>query len=207
VTIEEGPMCKCRNKPSELPRLHGENSFPILPVSLLLTGKSCLVVGGGPVAARKIGQLLEAKADVTVVCLSATQELLKFARAKRIHLAMRAFQKSDVRGMHLVFAATNSETVNRQVIASCRRLGILCSAADANWPDGDFVMPAMCRKNGLVVSVSTGGRSCRQARDVKDQIARMLTAFETKAGGAPVSDPANVQMDRRMRRSMPPAPQ
>jgi|tagenome__1003787_1003787.scaffolds.fasta_scaffold19483026_2 precorrin-2 dehydrogenase/sirohydrochlorin ferrochelatase len=37
------------------------------PIMLNLTGKKVVVIGGGTVAARKIGTLLEANAEVTVV--------------------------------------------------------------------------------------------------------------------------------------------
>ena len=69
------------------------------------------------------------------------------------------------------------------MIESCHKRGILCSAADSNWPHGDFVTPAICRKSGLVVTVSTGGRSCRQARIVKDKIAVLLTTMANEAIG------------------------
>ncbi|MEI8242915.1 MAG: bifunctional precorrin-2 dehydrogenase/sirohydrochlorin ferrochelatase [bacterium] len=147
---------------------------PILPVCLLLAGRPCLVVGGGPIAARKAGHLLEAAADVTVVSPEMSAELLSLARSGRLHLKKRPFAVSDVKGKSLAFAATDNEAVNLQVLAACRKQKILCSAADSNWPAGDFVMPATCRKKGLVVTVSTGGRSCRQARVVKDRIAALL---------------------------------
>jgi siroheme synthase (precorrin-2 oxidase/ferrochelatase) len=41
--------------------------LPVFPASLLLGGRSCLVVGGGKVAFRKVSGLLDAEADVTVV--------------------------------------------------------------------------------------------------------------------------------------------
>ena len=145
---------------------------PILPVCLLLAGKPCLVVGGGPIAARKAAHLLEAEAIVTVVSPAVSAAMLKLGPALR--LTPRAFEEADVAGQCLVFAATDDEAVNRQVLDCCRRQGVLCSAADGNWPQGDFVMPATCRQNGVVVSVSTGGRSCRQARLVKEKIAEML---------------------------------
>jgi glutamyl-tRNA reductase len=50
---------------------------------------------------------------------------------------------------------------------------------DANWPDGDFVTPATLHRGGLTVAVSTGGRSCRQARMVKDTLDRHIRALET----------------------------
>lgn len=147
---------------------------PILPVCLLVAGRPCLVVGGGQIATRKVGHLLNAKADVTVVSSTAADALQALARSGKIRVTKRAFAASDVKGKYLVLATTDSENVNRRVIAACRKRDILCSAADSHWAEGDFIMPAICRKNGLVVTVSTGGRSCRQARIVKDRIAKLL---------------------------------
>ena len=161
---------------------------PILPACLLVAGKPCLVVGGGQIAARKTGHLLDAEADVTVVSPESSEELQALARSGRIRLMARAFSESDVEGKCLVIATTDSEDVNRRVIECCRKRGVLCSASDSNWPDGDFVTPAICRKGGLVVTVSTGGRSCRQARMVKDKIAELLTALSDEASGNDEND-------------------
>ncbi len=154
---------------------------PILPACLLVSQKPCLVVGGGKIAARKVGHLLDAEANVTVVSPDVSQRIEDLAREGTIKRVPRAFQDADVEGQYLVFATTDSEEVNRHVIACCRERGVLCSASDSNWPDGDFVMPAVCRKNGVVVSVATGGRSCRQARIVKDKIAEQLTTLADEA--------------------------
>ena len=154
---------------------------PILPACLLVAGKPCLVVGGGLIAARKVGHLLEAEADVTVVSPEVSGTLQDLARSGKIRLTMRTFSADDVKGKSLVFATTDSANVNRRVIESCRKRGVLCSASDSNWPDGDFVTPAICRQSGLVVAVSTGGRSCRQARIVKDKIAELLTTITDEA--------------------------
>ena len=40
---------------------------PYYPIYVDLRGRRCVVVGGGPVAARKVDGLLECGADVTVV--------------------------------------------------------------------------------------------------------------------------------------------
>ena len=161
---------------------------PILPACLLVSGKPCLVVGGGQIATRKVGHLLDAEAQVTVVCPEASKEIQALAQSGKIRLTTRAFSEPDVQGKCLVFATTDSEAVNRSVIESCRKHGVLCSASDSNWPDGDFVTPAICRKNGLVVTVSTGGRSCRQARLVKDKIAELLTTLTDESSGDTEND-------------------
>lgn len=157
---------------------------PILPACLLVAGKPCLVVGGGPVAARKVGHLLDAEADVTVVSPTLCDELGSLARNGKIHFIERAFEASDVGGNVLAFAATDQAAVNRRVLEACRRHNVLGSASDENWPDGHFVTPAICRQNGLVVTVSTSGRSCRQAKAIKDRIAALLETIVNETRGA-----------------------
>ncbi len=147
---------------------------PVLPASLLVAGKPCLVVGGGNIATRKIGHLLDAEAEVTVLSPELSAELRKQVEQGRVRHLARVFADADVEGQCLVFAVTDNTQVNRRIIECCRRHGIPCSASDENWPDGDFVTPAICREAGLIVTVSTGGRSCRHARIVKDRLSGLL---------------------------------
>ena len=150
----------------------------ILPVSLLLENRRCLVVGGGGVAARKVGHLLDAGARVTVVSPDLGAELARLKTERRIRHQPRCFQARDVKGQAVVFAATDRRVVNRAVLAACRRARVLCSAADAQWPEGDLVSPAVLRNASIVVAISTGGRSCAQAKAIKEKLATWLARQE-----------------------------
>ena len=156
---------------------------PILPACLLVAGRPCLVVGGGKVAERKVGHLIDAEADVVVVGTSVAASLKALGLSGKIKGIARAFTAADVGGKYLVFATTDSVAVNRRVLAACRKRGVMCSAADSLWPEGDFVTPAICRAKGLIVTVSTGGRSCRQARIVKDRIAKLIASMADETTG------------------------
>jgi precorrin-2 dehydrogenase/sirohydrochlorin ferrochelatase len=145
---------------------------PVFPVSLLAEGRPCLVVGGGKVAARKVGLLLEAGAKVRVVSPEADAEILERVAQGAVALMARPFEPSDVEGAFLVFAATSDKAVNRSVLEACAERGILACSVDGNWPAGAFVTPAVFRNDNLVVAVSTGGRSCRQSRLIKEDVAR-----------------------------------
>lgn len=103
----------------------------------------------------------------------------ELASEGKISLTQRAFRDSDVDGMFLAFAATDDRGVNLQVLAACRERGVLCCPVDKSWPEGDFVTPATFRKDGLVVAVSTGGRSCRRSRLVKENLARHVDSVVT----------------------------
>ena len=138
-----------------------------LPVVLLVRGRRCLVVGGGRIATRKVSQLLAAGADVTVVSPVAAAPILAWAHDGRITYRPRSFAAADVRGCFAAFAATDDAAVNRRLLAAGRRHGVLATAADANWPNGDFITPAVVADAELTIAISTGGRSCRRAKQVR----------------------------------------
>ena len=155
------------------------HSKKVFPVGLIAEGRDCLVVGGGKVATRKVGLLLDAKADVTVVSPKASLEVMELAEHKKIKHIKRDFTEADVENRFLVFAATDEKAVNKQVIKLAQQKNILCSSADGNWIHGDFVTPATYRKDELTVSVSTGGRSCRKSRLIKENLARHVELVES----------------------------
>lgn len=146
-----------------------------LPISLLLEGRPCIVVGGGKIAARKAQHLLDAGAVVTVVS-PAFCDAFDPLPVNRIN---RPFEATDARGNAVAFACTNDRYVNRQVLAACRAQHVLCCCADGNWADGDFTTPATSHHRDLTLTVSTGGRSCRQAKLVKNSLVRHIESVET----------------------------
>ena len=149
-----------------------------LAVNLLLKGRRVVVVGGGAIGLRKARLLMEADAAVTIIAPLVCSEIRLLAEAKRLIHVPRPFEPEDLADAAGVFAATDDGEVNRQVLDAAHRLGVLCCAADANWPDGDFLTPASVRRGGLQVSVSSGGRSCRQSRLVKESLSRHLASLE-----------------------------
>ena len=155
---------------------HNHNGIHI---NLFLSGRPCLVVGGGKVALRKIEFLLEADAKVAVVSPEVCSELAELIERGRITHTVRPFEAHDVEGASLVYAATNSRVVNREVLACCREKNILCCCVDGNWAEGDFTTPASTRHNQLMLSVSSGGNDCRQSKMVKNSLARHLKMMES----------------------------
>ena len=149
------------------------------PVNLMLAGKRALVVGGGRIGWRKTQLLLDARAAVTVVCPEACAELRAAAEQGLVTHLARRFEPGDLAGVTIAFAATSDAAANRAVLECAKAAHVLACAADENWPAGDFVTPASVRRGGLQVSVSTGGRSCRQSRLVKESLGRHLATLET----------------------------
>ncbi|OVE73599.1 hypothetical protein BVX94_03405, partial [bacterium B17] len=113
-------------------------------------------------------------ASITVVSPETCDEILMLAEEEIITHISRYFEEKDADNMFIVFAATDSEEVNLAVMQACRKRNILCCTVDGNWRDGDFVSPASFSKDGITVSVSTGGQSCTRARDIKNMLADTL---------------------------------
>ncbi len=156
-----------------------ERPTSILPVILLLEQRPCLVVGAGKVASRKAQHLIEAGARVTMIGERISDSAREWQARGVAHLVERSFQDGDVAGYFLVFAATDDPDANRRVLEACRRRGILCGCVDYHWQDGDLISPAVWRTDDLTIAVSSGGRSCRRSRLVRDSLARHLAGVNT----------------------------
>jgi len=155
------------------------NKIDGFPVSLILAGRRCLVVGGGKIAFRKISHLLHAGAKVHLISPEVCEDVQELIDSNKVSHTPRAFEGADVELAALVFAATNDRFINRGILESCRKRNILCACIDGNWKEGDFTTPAITRHGGLTLTVSTGGRSCRQARLIKDSLAKHINMIET----------------------------
>lgn len=145
-----------------------------LPIMLRVGDRPCVVVGGGRVALRKATSLLAAGACVTVVSPDVTPDLARLVAGGRLRHRARRFAPADVRGAFLAIAATDDAAVNRLVLEACRRHGVLCAATDAQWESADFISPAVAADQELTVTVSTNGRACRRAKQIKEVLQRHL---------------------------------
>ena len=125
------------------------------PVNLDLTGRRVLVVGGGPVAARKVQGLLAAGAEVTVVAPVALQEI---ADDHRVRWHQRPYRRGEVASYRLAVTATGDPAVDGQVFWDAEAADVWLNSADD--PEHcSFTLPAVTTLDDLQVTVSTNGRS------------------------------------------------
>lgn len=139
------------------------------PVNLKITGRLCLVVGGGNVALRKIHSLLGCHAQVTVISPVSVDEIHVLADRGDIILYQRAYQTGDLAGAFLVFAATDNPAVQEQIAREAAERNVLLNSA--NDPRRcDFQVPAKVRRGELLLTVSTGGASPALSRLIREQL-------------------------------------
>jgi precorrin-2 dehydrogenase/sirohydrochlorin ferrochelatase len=143
-----------------------------IPIFLDVTGRECMVVGGGEVAARKVESLLRAGAKVKVVspCLSSRLSAV-VAGESVMHIA-RNYQPGDMTGCVMVYAATDDPKLQRDLVAEARALGILINVIDV--PElCTFISPAVVNRGELQIAISTSGASpafaARLRRTLEDQ--------------------------------------
>ena len=152
------------------------------PIFLDLTGRRCLLVGGGSVAEGKVRGLLAAQADVTVVAPGLTPALQALVASGEILHRDGGYTPNDLEGADLCFVATDDGAINARVAADARARGVWVNAAD-DPANCDFILPAVVRSGSVVLAASTGGTSPALARRLRED----LTAFLDEGYG-PLGD-------------------
>lgn len=141
------------------------------PVALDLHGVPVLVVGAGPIGARKVEGLVAAGASVRVVAAEVSAALDRDTVAE---VRERPYRSDDLDGVRLVISATGDAEVDARVADDAKARGIWVNAADQP-ADCEFILPAIARAGRLTISVSTDGASPALAGALRDRCAELLT--------------------------------
>ena len=161
-------------------------SDDLLPLGLRMRGRRVLVVGGGPVALRRVSSLVDVGADVVMVAPDAVDALSDLATRGQIAWYARVFEPSDVDGVWLAMACTNDPGVNELVVSEAERRQIWCLRAD-DATAATAWMPAIGRTGPAIVAVHAD-RDPRRAVALRDAaVAAVDEALRT--GQAPAGRP------------------
>jgi precorrin-2 dehydrogenase/sirohydrochlorin ferrochelatase len=145
-----------------------ERTAEYYPAFLDLLGRRVVVVGGGEVAASKVQGLLRCGPSPLVVVAPVVSDSIRpQVAAGWVQWEAREFVESDLDGAAVVFAVSESQAANARVAVHARARGVLVQAVD-DVPNCDFIAPAIARRGGLTVAVSTHGRSPGMARHVRE---------------------------------------
>ncbi len=140
---------------------------------LRLTGRRCVVVGGGEVGLEKVEGLLACDADVTLVAPEAHPELGQLALEGSIRWQQRPYSAEDLEGALIVIAATADTDVNIQVFDDAERRAMLVNVVDVP-PLCNFILPAIVRTGPLAIAISTAGASPALAKRMKREIGELF---------------------------------
>ncbi|MFA6986227.1 MAG: siroheme synthase CysG [Arenimonas sp.] len=142
---------------------------PLFPLFVDLRGRSVLVVGGGPVAARKVAALLDAGAQVRVGAPTLNMALAQLLEAGRIQHSVGEFQPDWLDGAWLGIAATDDAQVNRAVAAAGAARQIWVNAVDDARASSVHV-PARIERGPLQLAISSGGGAPMLARHLRERL-------------------------------------
>ena len=143
------------------------------PVYLDIVGRSCVVIGAGEVAERKVATLLKAGARVTLVSPEATGELRRRTQDGQLRWLQRAYHPGDLQDAWLAIAATDDEAVNEAIAREAEERKVLLNVVD-NPKLCTFIAPSIIERKDLTIAVSTGGKSPALARRVREELEQLF---------------------------------
>ncbi|MEE9614509.1 MAG: bifunctional precorrin-2 dehydrogenase/sirohydrochlorin ferrochelatase [Thermodesulfobacteriota bacterium] len=147
--------------------------MPYYPIFLDIEKKTCLVVGGGAVAERKVLSLLFSGARVAVISPQLTKKLKSLVKTGKIRHTARRYCVGDIEGAFLVVSATDSEEINKAVSKEARKAGTLLNVVDR--PElCNFIVPSVVERGSLLVAISTSGKSPYLAKALRKTLERSI---------------------------------
>lgn len=165
---------RCRPISASLPNAR-DATVEHLPIFLDIKDQPCLVVGGGPVALRKLELLRRAGARIRLVAPVLVADLAALLADPRLEHQARQFEDADLDGVRLAIAATDDRAVNRHVGDLAKARGIPVNVADQP-ADCSFIMPSIIDRSPVVVAVSTGTASPVLARMIRARLESLVPA-------------------------------
>ncbi len=164
-------VCQFRKGICDQTCVQGMLDTPFYIACLKLTGRRCVVVGGGEIGLEKVEGLLACDGRVVVIAPELRNaELVRLAEEGSIEWIERDYVTGDLEGTFMAIAATDDTDVNIAVYDDAERRAMLVNVVDVP-PLCNFILPAIVRNGALAIAISTAGASPALAKRMKRQIA------------------------------------
>jgi precorrin-2 dehydrogenase/sirohydrochlorin ferrochelatase len=163
-------VCQLRRGICDQSCVQGMLDTPFYIACLKLSGRRCVVVGGGAVGLEKVEGLLACDGDVTLIAPEAEPQLQEYAREGSIRWEQRPYAgPADLEGVFIAIAASDDTDVNIAVYGDAERRAMLVNVVDVP-PLCNFILPAIVRTGPLAIAISTAGASPALAKRMKREI-------------------------------------
>jgi precorrin-2 dehydrogenase/sirohydrochlorin ferrochelatase len=146
---------------------------PFYIACLKLTGRRCVVVGGGDIGLEKVEGLLACDADVTLIAPRAVPQLEELAREGSIRWERREYRPADLERVFMVIACTDDTDINIGIYNDAEARAMLVNVVDVP-PLCNFILPAIVRTGPLAIAISTAGASPALAKRMKREIGELF---------------------------------
>ena len=166
-------VCQLRKGICDQSCVQGMLDTPFYIACLKLSGRRCLVVGGGDIGLEKVEGLLACDAEVVLVAPDAVDELQALAGEGSIDWKRRTYEPGDLEGTFMVIACTNDTDVNIRVFDDAEQRAMLVNIVDVP-PLCNFILPAIVRTGPLAIAISTAGASPALAKRMKREVSELF---------------------------------
>ncbi|AJQ95791.1 siroheme synthase CysG [Gynuella sunshinyii] len=152
-----------------------------LPIFLKVQSYSCLIIGGGHVAARKAELVMKAGGRVEVCAPEMDARFQHLAQQYEglltlTTMTVEADQLSAIlEQRQLVVAATDNDELNAQIAGVCQQHSILCNVVD-DGEAGSFIFPAIIDRDPVLAAVSSSGQAPVLTRLLRGRIEASVPA-------------------------------
>lgn len=139
------------------------------PVFIDVNKRRCVIIGGGNIGQEKVEKLLECDADVFVISPEVNPHVEDLASSQQISWDEREYQQGDLEGAFIAIAATDDNTVNRQIAKEAEDRNVLLNVVDVTHLC-TFIAPSVARRGEVTIATSTGGASPALARTFREKL-------------------------------------
>ena len=140
-----------------------------LPISIDISDRKILIIGGGQSALKKIRILQRSGALLEVVAENVIDEVV----ATGVVCFRKSYEKSDLKGYLMLYSCTNNVDLDRQIAADGREAGVLVNIHD-NPALCQFVSPAIYQDGNITVAVGSNAENVQEAIRIRNQIQEFL---------------------------------
>lgn len=132
-----------------------------VPVGLRVEGRLIVIVGAGPIAARKAAAYFHQGANLRVVAPEHSPDMYALGcggSAGRVERIVEPYDARHLAGAWMVVTATGDPLVDGAVFRDAESRRLWCNAAD-DPTHCSVILPSVVRKGPITVGISTGGTS------------------------------------------------
>src|SRR4051812_20288347 len=166
-------VCQLRKGTCDQSCVQGMLETPFYIACLKLSGRRCLVVGGGEIGLEKVEGLLACDATVRLISPDAVAPLQDLAREGSIEWERRDYEPADLEGSFMAIACTDDTEINIRVYEDAERRAMLVNIVDVP-PLCNFILPAIVRTGPLAIAISTAGASPALAKRMKREVSELF---------------------------------
>lgn len=146
-----------------------------LPVSINITGKKILLIGGGNVGYHKASILYRFTDKATIIAPEFHEGFKKLP----FTLVTKRYTEGDLTDAFLVYVCTENKELNHKIKKDCEERGILASVCDDPF-QCDFTSPAIYKNENVTIAVASNAQNVHQSIGIRNQIQELAESGNIK---------------------------